>query len=168
MLTYSALREIQKKEMESAALVKVDENFYEQVAELLEKKKEEALISKSILTIKEYENIKKIIATIQLKREEKLVLMAIRSKVTEEGLTTREKKTLEGISDIIAKNRTAISETWSIDQSTNIRRIKIIKDVEQYKGLDNVIYGPFRMGEQPLLPKEEIEWLLKSRMAEPI
>ncbi len=168
MLTYSALREIQKKEMDSAALVKVEENFYEQVADLIAKKKEEAVVSKSILAIKEYENIKKIMMSIQAKREEKIVLMAVRSRIEAEGLTIQEKKMLGEIGNIISRNRATINESWSSEESESsiMRRIRVIKDVDQYKGLDNVVYGPFKVGEQPLLPKDEVDWLLKARMAE--
>lgn len=170
MLTYSALREIQKKEMESAALVKVQEDFYEQVAELIAKKKDEAVVSKSILTIKEYENIKKIMMSIQAKREEKIVLMAVRSKIDAEGLTAQEKKMLSEMGIMIYKNRATINESWSSEEneSATMRRIRVIKEVDQYKGLDNVVYGPFKVGEQPLLPGDEVDWLLKARMAEVI
>lgn len=166
MLTYSALREIQKKEMDSAALVKLQDNFYKEVSELIAKKKEEAVISKSILAIKEYENIKKIMMSIQAKREEKIVLMAVRSRIDEEGLTSEEKEMLSEMKGIITKNRASINESWGSEETPSMKRIKIVKDVEQYKGLDNIVYGPFKSGEQPLLPKEEIDWLLKARMAE--
>jgi len=97
--------------------VKVQEDFYEQVAQLIAKKKEEAVVSKSILTIKEYENIKKIMMSIQAKREEKIVLMAVRSRIEDEGLTAQEKKMLGEMGIMISKNRATINESWSSEEN---------------------------------------------------
>lgn len=167
MLSYSSLREIQKKENESAALTKLDENFYEQVAEFLKKKREEAFNTKSILVIKEYENIKKVVMTIQTKREEKLVLLALRGQNVD-GLTQTEKAMLASIASTVQNYRDNTLEVLSAEDSgiSKTRKVKIVKDVEQYTGLDNSIYGPFKSGEEAALPLQEAEWLLKSHLAE--
>ncbi len=169
MLSYSSLREIQKKEMESAALTKLDEKFYEQVAEFLQNKREEALDTKSILAIKEYENIKKVVITIQTKREEKLVLLALRGQAVD-GLTETERTMFDTISSTVKTYRDNVLEVLSTEASeiARIKKIKIVKDVEQYKGLDNNVYGPFRTGEETTLPFQEADWLLKSHLAEQI
>ena len=94
-LSYSALREIQKKEMDSAAIIKLENDFYSQIAELLAKKKEEAMSSQSIMAIREYENIRKTVISIQAKREEKIALMALRGENDGDGLTPEEKSFLQ-------------------------------------------------------------------------
>ena len=169
MMSYSSLREIQKREMESAALTKLDENFYEQVAEFLKNKREEALSTKSILVIKEYENIKKVVITIQTKREEKLVLLALRGQVVD-GLTDDERTMLYTISSTVKTYRDTVLEVLSTEASeiARTKKIKIVKDVEQYKGLDNNVYGPFKNGEEAALPLQEADWLLKSHLAEQV
>ena len=86
-LTYSALREIQKKEMESSEIVKVEPDFYEQVSTLLRERKLAAMNDDSMSALKEYENIRKIASGIQAKREEKIFLMALRGDKIHEGLT---------------------------------------------------------------------------------
>jgi len=168
-MSYSSLREIQKREMESAALTKLDENFYEQVAEFLKNKREEALSTKSILVIKEYENIKKVVITIQTKREEKLVLLALRGQVVD-GLTDDERTMLYTISSTVKTYRDTVLEVLSTEASeiARTKKIKIVKDVEQYKGLDNNVYGPFKNGEEAALPLQEADWLLKSHLAEQV
>jgi DNA replication initiation complex subunit (GINS family) len=168
MLNYSELRDIQRKEMESSAIVSLPEDFYRSVSGLLIKKSSEAVSSKSLLTIKEYENIKKIILAIQSKREEKIVLMAVRGEREGVGLTSEERDLLKELSSIIKKSREAVKSVWDSEDAlpVNSRRIKILKDVSQYRGLDNSLYGPFRQGEEQMLPRAEAEWLLKAGMAE--
>ena len=170
MLTYSDLRDTQRKEMESSAIVKLPEDFYKAVSELLTNKSDEAVKSKSLLVIKEHKNIKKIIKSVQAKREEKIVLMAVRGEREGAGLTTEEKELLKELSTIIKKARENVRSVWeseeTIPESSN--KIKMLKDVSQYRGLDNALYGPFKEGEEQSLPKAEAEWLLKAGMAEQV
>lgn len=168
MLNYSELRDIQRREMESSAIVSLSEDFYRSVSSLLSSKGAEAAASKSLLAIKEHENIKKIVLAIQTKREEKIVLMAVRGEREGAGLTAEERELLKELSSIIKKSREALKSVWDSEdaQSANSRRIKMLKDVSQYRGLDNSLYGPFRQGEEQMLPRAEAEWLLKAGMAE--
>ena len=168
MLNYSDLRDIQKKEMESSAIVSLPPDFYQSVSQLLLKKSSEVHSSKSLLAIKEYENIKKIIISIQAKREEKIVLMTVRGESEGVGLTAEEKEMLKELSSIIKKSRDTVKNVWDKEDPSHddSQRIKIIKDVAQYRGLDNSVYGPFKQGEERMLPQPEIEWLLKAGLAE--
>jgi len=167
MFDYSGLRDIQRKEMESSAIVSLPEDFYQMISQLLSKKKEEAMASKSLVAIKEYENIKKVVASIAAKREEKIVLMAVRGEGEGAGLTNEERELLKGLSSIIKKSREGVKSVWETEPAQdNSRRVKILKDVEKYRGLDNAIYGPFKEGEEKSLPRSEAEWLLKAGMAE--
>jgi len=45
-------------------------------------------------------------------------------------------------------------------------RIRMLKHVCAYRGLDGETYGDFKQGETYKLPKEETEWLLKAGLAE--
>jgi DNA replication initiation complex subunit (GINS family) len=168
MLNYSELRNIQKKEMESSAIVSLPPDFYQSISQLLSKKSTDAHSSKSLLAIKEYENIKKIVISIQTKREEKIVLMAVRGEQEGAGLTTEEKEMLKELSSIIVKSRDMVKNVWESKDSLpdGSRRIMVIKDVAQYRGLDNSVYGPFKKGEEQMLPQSEAEWLLKAGLAE--
>ncbi len=154
--------------MESSAVVQLPDDFYRTVSELLSKKCDEALSSKSILAIKEYENIKKIVMAIQSKREEKIVLMAVRGEREGPGLAVEEREMLKELTVIIRKARETVKSAWSSEEpvSDESRKIKIVKDVSQYRGLDNSVYGPFKQGSEQLLPRAEAEWLLKAGMAE--
>lgn len=169
--SYSALREIQKKEMESSAIANLDEDFYKKVADLLTLKKKEAMESQTIMSIKEFENIRKTIISIQAKREEKIVLMALRGEIEGKGLTPEEQMFLKRFSETVVEMRTAVKGLWNPSDGgpiAAIRKIRITKSVDQYMGVDKNVYGPFKQGEELMLPKEEAEWLLHAKMAEKI
>ncbi len=180
-LTYSALREIQKKEMESSEIVKVEPDFYEQVSTLLRERKLAAMNDDSMSALKEYENIRKIASGIQAKREEKIVLMALRGDKIHEGLTEKEHELLEYIMEKLNDTRMNITSEWNrnneksesetsktTNKKADAQKVIILKDVAQYKGIDSKIYGPFKSKEQAILPTSEAEWLIKAKMAENI
>jgi len=167
MLSYSTLREIQKKETDSAEMTKLEPSFYGEVATFLAQKKKTAMESGSLLSIKEYENLRKIVSAVQARREEKIALMAVRGESDAPGLTKEESELLRELSMSIGKCRESISGVWSGKEGAEVsKKVRILKDIETYTGLDNNVYGPFRSGDTPVLPPSEAEWLLKSRMAE--
>jgi DNA replication initiation complex subunit (GINS family) len=166
MVNYSDLRDIQKREMESSAIVSLPADFYESVSQLLSVRKRDALSSQSMLAIKEYENIRKILLSIQAKREEKIVLMAVRGEGAGAGLTAQEREMLKELAAAVSRSRDAITKVWGSEEAASGRRVRLLQDVSQYKGLDNSVYGPFRKGDECMLPPPEADWLLKSRMAE--
>ncbi len=174
-LNYALLREIQKKETDSTRITQLEEGFYQEVSDFLKKKREEAFSSGSTLSIREYENIKKIIDTIKERREEKIILMAIRSEGGHSGLTPEERELLEELSASVKKFRGRVSELLSSEggepaprPEKKTRRVKLVKNIEPYKGLDNNVYGPFKSGDEVELPLGEVEWLLKAKMAETV
>jgi len=168
MLNYAVLRDIQKHEMDSAAVVKLEPGFYSEAAQFISDKKKAALESGSILAIKEYENIRKIVAAIQARREEKIVLMAVRGERDSPGLTKEEGVLLKELAERIDECRSRVSGIWNgkEHEQPKSRKVRILKDIEAYTGLDKAVYGPFRSGEERLLPLAEADWLLKSRLAE--
>lgn len=167
MLTYGDLREIQKKELGSAAIVHLEKDFYEQLKDLLVKKKKEALESSSLLVMREYENLKRIALSITSKREEKLLLMAIRAENSiVVGLSESETALLTQVTNLVAKQRALFKELVGEDEVSDSRRVRILKDIERYVGLNKGIYGPYKSGEEHLLNKDEADWLVKARIAE--
>ncbi len=168
MLSYAVLRDIQKREMESSALVNLEDGFYADIAELLAKTKQDAMGGDSMLPLREYENIKKIVRGIQAKREEKIVLLAIRAESSGAGLTAEEKDMLEELRSTIDKSRGRLLSVWGKEKKpSEQKRVKLLQNVEEYKGLDNKLYGPFKEGEEQTLPGGEAEWLMNAGMAEP-
>lgn len=170
MLTYSQLREIQKKELESFELVKLDKDFYSKLREFLDLKKISVLKNPSFMEMRELENIKKVAKSIIAKRKEKLLVLAALFEQKPEGLAEEEQVFLVQIRKI---TRDSFSIMDSIFEEQNEAhehkmKIKIVQPIEAYKGFDNNIYGPYKEGEEIILPNEEVQWLLKSKLAEHI
>ena len=170
MLNYSQLREMQRSEMGSSELCSVNEDFYTQLKEFLNEKKEEAMNSQNLLVIKEYENLRKIAKAIVNKRNEKLVLLALRGKKELTGMTREESNFLTHLSRAIDENEAELSfifeENNGNDKKNQFKRVRLLKNISPYKGLDEKVYGPFKTDEIVELPAAEVQWLLKEKMAE--
>jgi DNA replication initiation complex subunit (GINS family) len=170
MLNYAKLREMQRSEISTSELCVVEEDFYSQVRSFLEEKKAEAMGSQNLLVIKEYENLRKIAKAIVNKRNEKLVLLALRGKYETTGMTKEEADFLGHLSRAIEANEAQLSfifeEKNGSGKKDNIKRLRLLKDISPYKGLDDRVYGPFKSGEKVELPSGEAQWLLKEKMAE--
>ncbi len=170
MLNYSKLREMQRSEMASSELCQVEEDFYTSLKGFLEGKKNEAFSSQNLLVIKEYENLRKISRAIVNKRNEKLVLLALRGKRETTGMTSEEAGFLSHLSKAIEENDAQLAfifeESNGGKKKHNIKRVRLLKNISPYKGLDEKVYGPFKEGDEVELPVDEAQWLLKEKMAE--
>jgi len=167
-IDYGMLRDIQRQELSSPRLSKLDENFYSEIKEFLSSKKDEAFSSNSILKIREYENLQKIVVSIKEKREEKILLMALRGDKVNGSLTPEEKDLFNELTDVLKKfrgNTDGSSEETEETRKEQLK-VKLIKDIEAYKGLDGNVYGPFKKEELVSLPKTEVDWLVKAKIAE--
>jgi len=167
-IDYGLLRDIQRQEISSPKLTRLDEEFYSQIKEFLSAKKDDAFSSNSILKIREYENLQKIIVSIKEKREEKIFLMALRGDKVNGSLTPEEKQLFNELVEVLRKFRE--DTDGSIEEVEKTReeqlKVKVIKDIEAYKGLDGNVYGPFKKEELVSLPKAEVDWLVKAKIAE--
>ena len=102
-----------------------------------------------------------------MRREEKIVFMAVRGEKDMPGLTKEEGALLGDISKRVHKCRDDISDIWNGKKTDDTaKKVKILKDIEPYTGLDNNTYGPYSDGDEPFLPQAEADWLIKSKMAQ--
>ena len=169
MLNYSKLRELQRGEMANAELCRLEGDFYADLRAFLGTRKEAALSGSDLLAIKEYENVKKIARLLVEKRMEKIVLAALRGKDEVPGLTSEEREFLATLGGAIKENQEkmhGLLEEAPAEAEGNIKKIKFLKDITPYKGLDNRIYGPFKNGDVAEVPFEEAKFLLKEGTAE--
>jgi hypothetical protein len=110
--------------------------------------------------------------------------MAVRGERDTSGLTEDEGRLLGELAERIGESRLRVAGIWNGksddgqksrprgahpgETAVLSRKVRILKDIEPYTGLDKNVYGPFRIGEERSLPMPEAEWLLKSRLAEPL
>lgn len=169
MLTYSILREIQKKEIESFEPVKIEKDFYVQLRTFLEYKKLSAMKNQSLIEMRELENIKKVAKSIIAKRKEKLLFLSTLADKGVEGLAEEEQLFLKQIRKAVSDSFGPLESIFEEPKEKHhSMKLKIVKTVDAYKGFDNNIYGPFKEGDEIFLPEEEAEWLLRDKRAEHI
>ncbi len=173
MLNYAYLRDIYKEESSNSQLTKIDPNFYSEVKRIIIEKKG----SNDYNEISEGEKMLKLLKRILIKRREKLLLLSLLDKINEDYLTEEEKKFMHNLKKAYLD---AFNEIELLINGKNVEikkeknegilkvSIKIIKQVEAYKGLDDNIYGPFSEGDIVELPKKEAEWLLQAKFAEKV
>ncbi|MFH1222368.1 MAG: hypothetical protein V1492_04760 [Candidatus Micrarchaeota archaeon] len=165
-LDYAMLREIQRKELASPKLGSLSSDFYVSVADFLNERKCEAFSSNSVMKIREYENLQKIVFSIKEKREEKILLMALRGEKVNGELTSEERELFNRLTALLRNFRGQVDKTAAAACEVDDLKVKVIKDIEAYKGLDGNVYGPYKKDEIMSLPKAEVDWLVKAKMAE--
>lgn len=186
----SELQDIDAKEKEGSALHNVPSDFYPRLKALI-KAKREAMDSNRIITIREYENILMLANRIISRRISKISFFASRDmeahNMTSEELglyatvSTSAKELREsayvdtgGLMDAkkaetkAEKAKPILPEEEKKEEKPK-RRIRIIKFVDAYRGLDNREYGPFSIGViLSEMPNDEAEWLLGEGYAEEV
>ena len=190
-LTYEELRRIQSREREPG-LSKLQDNFYEQVGVLLSKYKGANDTSEQ----REYENILKILRYIHSRREEKILNASINSTKGVEppsGMLKEELELYRKFVDLIRSDKEGFEkglcsglfgsgsaassrpgENIEIEMRGPERRepasdcfsVKIVRDIDEFVGLDGKTYGPYKSGSRAVLPAKEAETLLKMKMIE--
>ncbi len=114
-ITFRFLREIQKKERESNELQKLPDDFLEKVKEYIARKRA-LLENPEMLTFtqrREIENIKPVVRYILDRREQKVVIAAMRSARTgikPRNLLPHEEELFNRLRETIGKNRCVVEE----------------------------------------------------------
>jgi len=162
MLSYGEIREIERRERSNSALSEIPEDFYDTICKTLETAKNEAAKEPNITNVRKYDNLKRIVEIIRRKREEKIVFMAIHG-VEPEHIIDVERTLYKQSLSAIEEFRTRVSGGNKV-----LKRLRIVKKVERYTGLDNKTYGPFEEGDDISISEAEASWLVKANMAEMI
>ncbi len=186
----SELQEIDTREKEGSAMHNVPAEFYPRLRALV-KAKREAMDPSKMITIREYENILMLANRIVSKRISKIAYFASREMDAhnmtgeEMGLyatiaaSAKELKERGCGEAPIAEHMPEKAETQAPSQpepasqpaqeqkKEKVRRIRITKYVDAYRGLDNKEYGPFNIGVVlSEMPNDEAEWLMSEGYAE--
>lgn len=168
MINYSLLRDIERQELTQASLTPLPLDFYEN-AKRYAVELEVKMNGGGVMVIREYENVKRIIKRIMEKREEKIVLLAVRG-IESENLTKEEKELFYSIKERIDEYRKNFEEGEHEDsvKRERVKKIRLLREVEAYTAPNGSVYGPFRKQEEVVLPSEEANTLVKARLAEEV
>jgi DNA replication initiation complex subunit (GINS family) len=175
----SELQDIDAKEKEGSALHNVPSDFYPKLKAMIKAKKE-AMDTDKTITIREYENILMLASRIISRRISKISFFASRE-MEAHNMTTEE----FGLYTSVAASAKELRESvygWNaaaqapkaeektpgpVKDEAPKRRIRIIKFVDAYRGLDNREYGPFNIGVVlSEMPQDESRWLIEEGYAE--
>ncbi len=190
-ITYEYLRRVQAKERSSPAISELPDEFYASVQAAVEKWDRRTRERFSLSEAKEYENILKILRDIYARREQKIVLAALRSVRGEErppSLVPAEIEFFESVALAVNQNNSRFESLISrrasevredvrafesaekdkkeSKEAKDRKRIKLLADLPTFVGFDMSTYGPFKSGEMHSLPKREAELLISKKFAE--
>ncbi|MEW6328503.1 MAG: hypothetical protein AB1468_00130 [Candidatus Micrarchaeota archaeon] len=187
-ITYEYLRRAQARERGSPVLSELPDEFYASVQAAVERWDRRTRERFSLSEAKEYENILKIIRDIYARREQKIVLAALRSARGEErpsGLAPAEQEFFESVARVVGENNRRF-ESLILRRASELRedaqafesagkerqgakdrkRIRLLSDLPTFIGFDMSTYGPFKSGEMHSLPKRDAELLISKKFAE--
>ncbi len=183
-IDYVSLRTVQNNERNGMGLTNLPEQFYTDVFAYINILKENNEKNPSMISIRDYENTRKIVEEIIRIRLKKIVLSALQFSALPKNILSEEKELYETIKkEIIGFESRFFSEKKStgagqtkekqdnipsanIGLTNGFKKIKILKDIPQYKGSDGKIYGPYQPETSISIPVVEAEFLVSNKMAE--
>lgn len=174
VLTYEALREIQRQEKKTEKLYELEEEFYKAFNKYIEQRQKSKEDSSTI----EIQNAKTIMRDILDRREKKILNHALRTARTQEkidssSMTKKEQQLYTALVDVLNEYRVDINgkdnepaEEPEEEKNNGKVKIKVLEDLPAIVGADFEDYGPFKVGEIIELPRENAEIFLKKDKAE--
>ncbi|MBU1197702.1 hypothetical protein KJ765_04275 [Candidatus Micrarchaeota archaeon] len=189
-LSFDALRKVQLQERNFSALSKLSDDFYEAHHLWLLEQKRALQGDYSLERLKAFENAKTILTEISEKREQKILLKALKDRknqsVDSDGLAKEEKglylellKSLSGFEQAVLINeeeqpKTVIERTITPEtlpdakppEKPLLEAVRMLKPLAQFVGTDGAMYGPFKEGQIVSVQKEMAAIFVKKEIAE--
>jgi DNA replication initiation complex subunit (GINS family) len=180
VLTYEALREIQRNEKKSEKLFELSNDFYKAFEAYIEQRTNSKDESSTI----EVQNAKNILRDIVDRREKKILNQALRTARTQEKvdkgtMTEKEQELYDALLNVLNEYRFDLNgngqkpaeeeeedEEEPKEEDSSRIKIKVLEDLPAIVGADFEDYGPFKAGEVIELPRENAEIFLNKEKAE--
>ena len=180
-MSFGYIRETQRKEKNSSRLSEVEPSFYKELAAHI--KESTAACKANGNGFRELENTVKLAREVFEKREQKLVMKALRSVRTkeydEERMTPEEKALFKALVEAIQTNRRAFDSVMLGDYNFSMPKDTLIKEngnkivlarvrreIPAFVGSDTKEYGPYKVGDVVKLPRVEAVLLSKRDLVE--
>ncbi len=169
MVTYADLQTIARNEKNFPTLQHVGKDFYTDASKLLTEVEE-----------KYREHVAKLIDDIYERRQNKIVLHALRTKDTDAppaNITSVEKKFYILLIEILKKSRDDVFEKTEeqkpaekVEESIpdGYEKVRVLHELPAIIGVDSKHYGPFKEGDVVLLLEVNAKILVEKGMAEEI
>ncbi len=180
-MSFEYIREIQRKEKNSSQLSEVEQSFYKDLAAYIHQTEESCKASGN--GFRELENTAKLAREVFEKREQKLVMKALRSVRTkeydEERMTPEERVLFKALVEAIRSNRTAFDgvmlgdykfstpkDTLIKENGNKVVLARVRREIPVFVGSDTKEYGPYKAGDVIKLPRAEADLLSKQGLVE--
>ena len=164
MITFAEIREVHRKERESAKLVPLPDTFWKDVAEYFAEKmrkyedlkKTSSKFTDKVLTQfeRELRNAGNVLIELYTIREKKMLMLAWGevggSKADTRALTPEEREVFERIVEELRSARDRILANAMAGEK--IVRIKVLEKIPAFLGTDLNLYGPYEPGQVVELP----------------
>ena len=180
MITYSEIYEVLRREKYSDQIQQLPKNFFSDVAEYLQDKKkltekESDAFSETVMKMKkQFENAISIIKELIMRRERKIINMALLAAKTGvnkkdiEKLLDHERDLFEFVTGKIEdteKRFSSLIEQGGEKKDLKNQLIRFSHDTSEIVDLEGNKLGPFKKGDVVNLPKEISEVLIKAEQA---
>ena len=166
MLTFEAIRNVERDERENKKLQKLPDNFFDTVRDYLRKKEE--MKDKTSLDVMEIENTKNTIKRLLDIREKKVIELAVMSSRTglaAENLTSEERHLFEQTVNGLKSFRDSIYTQMKKEPAETAYKVK--KSMPDFIGPDMKNYS-IRENDVITLPKELADLLIKENIVEKV
>ena len=189
-MNYDEIMRLYRLEKSATKPIELDENFYDELAKVMEGEKAlylKSLKDFSVSKARSFTNLKKIVEEFFDLREKKILnkaLLALHSKeINEENLTSQERKTMRALLEILQahhvlldgmftegkeKNEGAEKQKEGIGNAGsdfNMLSLTILSDVQPFIGADMKEYGPYAVGQTAELPHKVANLLISRKLA---
>jgi len=166
---YGELRKIHIEEKRSNNISNLKEDFYVEVHQYIEKTKNKLNEDSDPTVRRELENCLKILNEVQKKRVEKIIMYSFNEIYNGfdplNNLTNEEQELYDLIKKDVAKIKKNF-ENGSSKRKEDIIKVRVLKEITKFKGLDGKDYGPFSEGDICEFPRKMGELVIKNKKAE--
>ncbi|MEM3411924.1 MAG: hypothetical protein QW735_01215 [archaeon] len=155
-MDFEDIRKVHRAEKNSEEIIKLQQNFYSEAAKFLE-----------TVSGKEKEQVLKMLNEIFEKREQKIIIKALKDFKTgsiSEILVDFEKQFYDKIMLALKENRISFEKAiYGLKESKSLNNVKvqILKKIPKILWSDSKEYGPFEENQIVELPKDLVDKLVK-------
>ena len=168
-ISFEIIRKIQRAEQRNPKLTELPGNFYENIIEYLERKKNIAEKKRDRKITLEIRNTERLIEDIFNRRERKILnqaLISVRTGIPPENLTDKEKIFFDQVMNLLKQRREEVLNRLFKKTKKEVELLLFKEDVPEFIGIDLKKYGPFKKGDIAKLPEKNAKLLIKAEKAE--
>jgi len=170
---FESLRKIQLQERNYAALVNLDEDFYTAYSDYVALQQKQLSDKFSFDSAMTFEGTRKLLSDLMRRRQQKILLKAIRDfqggEVSSTGLAKEEKELYTSVIRLLSEYEESVNPSKSAKPAPqpparNRVEVRILADVPEFVGVKETV-GPFKPEQTALLDAEDAKLLIEQGMA---